>query len=314
MSITSVLIGQSIHVVNNAGDAAPEHFETLADAYAAAIDGDILLIHGSITPYSFGTDMAKRLTIYGPGFNLSSYPDTLVTNVNTVKIEPLTIIDGAEGSAFFGLVLGTLKLDTDDIFFKGCRFVTSADSNTSDFKYNILMEGCYVGIDLKLGNTCQVNMKNSVMGKIETFPSSNMPGFTIDHSVVNFQRIYNSNISNSYSDFFGGIAYSNTNVDHSIFETGAPVTCTACIENIACADMYEDCGGAVDIELKYLNLKAGSPGLNAASDGTDIGITGGIEPYKKSGIPAAPYINELTVPFTPDTNTMEVYIKATAEQ
>lgn len=68
------------------------------------------------------------------------------------------------------------------------------------------------------------------------------------------------------------------------------------------------------------HLQAGSPAINAGSDGTDIGITGGTNPwpsttgvpFQNSPLPSMPQIIEmnLVTPFVPSNGTIDVQLNA----
>lgn len=58
------------------------------------------------------------------------------------------------------------------------------------------------------------------------------------------------------------------------------------------------------------NLQIQSPGINAGTDGTDIGIYGGAFPWKEGSIPINPHIQTKTISSTTDpSGNLPVNIK-----
>ena len=63
------------------------------------------------------------------------------------------------------------------------------------------------------------------------------------------------------------------------------------------------------------NLREDSPGKNAGRDGTDIGIYGGIFPWKDGGLPVNPHFQQVQVRGTTDANgNLNVNIKVEAQE
>lgn len=75
---------------------------------------------------------------------------------------------------------------------------------------------------------------------------------------------------------------------------------------------YPPLGGAFDWSHNY-NLQPGSPGKNAGTDGTDIGIYGGMAPFEVGANPYIPQMMEVNMPSgssVPAGGTLNVQFKA----
>ena len=77
------------------------------------------------------------------------------------------------------------------------------------------------------------------------------------------------------------------------------------------------CSYWIDLHVFHNNyrLKSTSLGHNAGTDGTDIGIYGGVFPWKDGSMPSNPHIISKTIPGTTDASgNLNVNIKVEAEK
>ena len=71
-------------------------------------------------------------------------------------------------------------------------------------------------------------------------------------------------------------------------------------------------GGALSYSYDF-HLQTGSPAVNAGTDGTDIGIYGGMLPFEVGANPYFPQMMEITLPSgssVPAGGTLNVHFKA----
>jgi hypothetical protein len=126
---------------------------------------------------------------------------------------------------------------------------------------------------------------------------------------ISFNNNYYNNMFTGpmhfYTDYYGctSIVYNGNG-----FITGN-------LQNINAAAIYiNQSGNYYDIHHNY-HLTAGSPGQNAATDSTDIGMYGGSEPFKDGSLPVNPHIQFKSVAgSTNPDGTLNIHFKVAAQQ
>lgn len=308
-----------ITVNNQVGSSAD--FDNVTNAMALAVHGDTIYVQPSATSYG-SIAINKRLIIMGAGHNPSFSPYnssfTTVTfqnsssnailkglNINTVASATSAtvnniVISGCRISNYGGQCIDLASGTYNNWIFEGCVLETTTASffNFEDF-----------GSDLILRN-------NLISQNSYSIPIGNLPsGTTVDHNFIlstgntNFEGvIYGSNIlvtnniiatnaSNNYG--IAGICASCTFNNNILYNLGSGPFPTTPGNNNQVNVNPQFVNFNLSNIFSYdwdLNLAVNSSGIGAATDGSDIGLYGGIFNYNENGIDGGtPYIIDFSL-------------------
>lgn len=297
--------------VNNTPGTSPD-FAVIQDAINGAASGDVILVEGSGTAYQGFILQGKRLTLIGPGYGLGDNSGTPADKMpaliqTSVSLQPLN----TEGSLVMGLHFASL------VTLNGCRGVTVArcliDSTTLRVSgpENVVSQ-CFFKGPLELdyraaGTRVENNISNLssnaflISGSTATpwvlyIKNNLLPGLSFT-GTSNLSVVFDNNIvmTSSSSLTTGGIDIVCRN---NLISGALPVGLVGS-GNITFSDtatvMPPFAFGSSSFDGRY-QLGAGSPALNAGTDGSHIGPFGGLNPYILSGVPPLPSIDELSVP------------------
>ena len=328
-----------IKTVSN-NPSSPGQYTNLQTAIDAAGLGDTLMIAGSTTNY--GTvNIAKPLVLVGAGYNNPYGSNTSITTINLNRTSQFL---GASGTKIMGVIV------TSVISFNG-NYTGGTGSNANI--NNVLVERCKIndlrfGYDGLYYQNDTVRNCLFQGGSIYfyynyTYNNIFIHNNIFDNSVIgtnygppNLSNVFfrNNLIINRVTAFFSAIAY--LIIENNIFYGAEPTGCTnaSFTKNITylCAAVpgagnlgsgnlnatnpmfvnYPPSGGAFSYTYDF-HLQGASPGKNAGTDGTDIGIYGGMLPYDVGANPHFPQMMELTLPSgssVPAGGTLNVHFKA----
>jgi len=301
----SLFAQQIITVSNRSGENAM--FNNLQAAIDAAIPGDTIYISGSENNYGSIT-VNKELHLIGPGFN------PIKDFSLQASLQGIFINADASNSSFIGLVFGGLNDSqwASGIRVIGCDFSgLQAWTNFSDL----------VSKEWLIAN-------NIIRGSISGYSSGGFEGkeFIIRNNIIysSINRFSNSIINNNIF-VGGGQAFNEVNlcvIYNNIYYGGSPLGATNSVfsNNITFqttndALPYANNTGATNLEgidpqfvdvptpgnifsgnpYNYdFSLAESSPGKNVGSDGTDIGLFGGLG-FTPGGEPALPVVTSFTI-------------------
>ncbi len=286
-------------------------FRTIAPALAAAASNDTIYIPGSA--YNEHIILNKKLMIYGTGHYADSTQATGMTRV----YGNLTFQNGSEGSKI-----------------EGIRLEGDVNTSYSHVVKSISISRCKVN-NVSLGdvaaNSSGIHLSEMVItGNIQG--SGNLTNFLVEKSVIQGVFHYFSNItrvehcvllSNGCSNCTGGhssnfysctgvdvfsnvivgtyVNYPNTCLFKNNLIVGNPTLTSPNAGNIisqAISSIFMNVPDDSKYVFNYTNdyhLAAGSPGIGAGEDGTDIGIYGSTVPYKTAAVPSTPHIYRFEV-------------------
>lgn len=287
--------------------STPSFFLRIAEAVESAQDGDTIYIPGG----SFDDiTLAKKLHLIGVGHDPDSTKATLITFLPSVVFAA-----GSSGSSLTGVRSSGISI-----------------GNGSDEIKNLILSRCRIG-NIDIGTKCSnisfvQNIMSSVYGN----------GITHDISFNNnkIQSLGGFEYCSFRNNIILGIPYSSVSI--SVFENnymgGSPYV-NNCIlnnnisysgynivsNNAGANNLFYQAAGSIflkeDSSFDYSNdyhLKPDCPGKNAGRDGTDIGIYGGVFPWKEGSIPSNPHFQSLKISPTTDTNgNLNVKIKVAAQ-
>lgn len=300
--IVSQLQAKVLTVSNRPGN--PAQYQQVASAIAAAAPGDTIYVQGSEIRYDDFT-IDKKLTIIGPGHK----PDkevALLADFNRVTIGVQNT--DANGSSLIGInasaVLGS-TFSQSNITIKRCKldYIYIQGGSVEITKKWIIEDNILYSISFAstLPTPYEFIIRNNIFSGQITYGSSLVitNNIFIGSQSDAFLGLTNSSIHNNI--FYGtspqGAANStfNNNISYSNSNTTLPYGTNNGINNKVDVDplftVYT--GGAFNYAHDY-HLQATSPGKNAGTDGTDIGLFGGIG-FSESGEPPIPQVRAFLI-------------------
>lgn len=342
LSYSPFLAANTITVSNNPN--SPGQYKRLDSAINAAASGDIILISGSPTDYNAAGNLGgavtinKPLTLYGQGYDPRN-DQTVATTIGVIHLTP-----AAAGTTISGIAIGTLYADagTNNITIKRCRingfgydYGGNGGNGVNGNNYNLRDNIIVATILIPAGHSDILIQNNIIIGGISSGATNtnilitnnyfaNTPINTLSNALVNNNIFYHkagtattvAYVSTSVSNctFSNNIYYNTTNANPlSIGVNGNSGT-----GNINANPVFVnlDLTSTSVTRADNFNLQTGSPGINAGTDGKNIGPEGGSLPmqYPYSGAPSIPQIQSMIIsnPVVPPNGTLNVNFKASA--
>ena len=290
----------------------PAQYTTLQAALDACAHGDVVLVAGSETAYGDVT-VKRRVTIIGPGYNPNKQ-SALVAKVGTLTLTAANAGGDSSGTLLLGLDVTSTVVGSNsgpqayqriqNVVIERCR-VGSVDPL---FSKNWTVKNCIITSLLRGGslpNTCDglLVSNNIFSGQIYTF-TNNDANVTIANNIFirSSGTIYYSgsarNIIFTNNIFYGVSPYNASNDfctwNNNISCFNYPVT----NDNFNITGTNSGGGNQVTVDPDFVgvvkqavafaytqsfHLNAGSPAIGAGTDGTDVGIYGGMFPWPDGG-------------------------------
>ncbi len=339
----SEAVATIITVSNNPVDSAAAMYSSLQVAINAASPGDTIYVSGSPTSYGNIT-IVKQLTLIGAGYNsnnqfgfkselgdvglteaglptpsspsgtfITGFRISLVQDVTAYSIDNITLTRNSIGN----ICIYSSAANHDSGWNIINNIITTAYSPNIDganYEYNILIAN---------------NIFNSAQIK-----DLSQPTVLITNNI--FLNIFSaigglSNIIMSNNIFFGaGVGSDASHADYCTFNNNISYggsTTTFSYGTNSSSGNFEDVSpefvsvSGVGFNFSYdYHLQGTSPGINAGTDGKDIGIyggtyafpSGGDVPWQTSPLPAIPQIMQMDVlnSVLPADSTLQIQIKA----
>jgi len=338
-AITSAAIAQNTRIVLQ-GTGAPQVFTAIEDALAAAQPNDKLYFSGgSHTTQPGGITVDMPLHWIGAGISPDSSNVTATTTLTTPDLSSNFIFTtGAGGSSFTGIKFAPAGGNT----FSGAYFAFGNDG-TDDAPQDMVFERClfqcylglgreeigsassgtfneciFTGIVAGVGPSATTFTRCIFASQITTFRPS---GLLIEHSAFLLYGLgdcQNALVKNSVfypNDVAGGQTTATWN--NCLFggpETTANVSGTNNIFDQISSEIFVDQTDSYFQWTDDLHLSVGSPGINAADDGTDIGIYGSSSPAKVGAVPYNPHYRQATIATSTNPNgDLPVNIRVAAQ-
>jgi hypothetical protein len=297
-------------VNNRAGVNADFASLTEAQNSSSVIAGDTLYLEASSASHGNVT-LTKRLVIIGPGFFLAENPETQA-DINSAKIDVLTLNNGSQGSVIKGCSLYRLIINTSNILFEGNYVISSTSSMLSTIVFgenvnNIILRNNYIrqlyvlnsseairaqvtGVNNVTISNNYIEVNSTVSGRYSLYLSDGFSG-TIENNVLyGSVTVNNSNFHNNIL-ITGAFYPTNTNYTHNIGNTTQFGSLNGNQQNVVMSNVFVgSAGNSTDGQWK---LAGGSPAIGAGVDGVDCGMFGGSNPYRLSGLPNIPSIYQL---------------------
>ena len=318
----------TVLTVNNSPNL-PGQYSQLDPAIAAANAGDTIYVQGSSANYSNAT-VTKSLTIIGPGA-YSQTPMQLQAKISIVVINSGVSNIVIKGLRVFDFLTASNLNGSHDILISNCEIGQYLNLNGCTNTYNIFVRnnifrsvnsvnigmsvvtatsGCYNFVfenNIFNGNLTDFNLTNTLI-QHNIFISSNSNAFANPTSnlIINNNIFYNTNPSaNTFACIFNNNITYNSGTTYpalggSNLDNADPLFVNVPNNNFSSTYNY--------------NLQASSPGVNAASDGSDIGFYGGAGYVTLTGeVYNMPVIRKMDIQNTnvPQNGNVNVKVKST---
>jgi hypothetical protein len=299
--LTSATCMATIHEVDNSGNN-PGIFQTITAAMNAANPGDTIYVQGTVNNYQSNLVVNKRVVLIGSGHKPNKQAPI------TSQFDPfggITFSPGSSGSVIKGFIMDggiNISVGVDSMVITDNRIgqLTLAGANH-------LIETNIIG---PLGTSSQATSiintiirNNVITGQIGSF---NQPTVEVTNNVfLNSGQLFYlvSNIlfknnivlkpdlaGASGVTFLNNITYQSTTVIPYGTNTGS-----GNFNNID-PEFVNVPTATTGFDYSYdFHLQNTSPGINAGTDGTNIGVYGGLSPFKMGGEPPIPMVKEFII-------------------
>jgi len=332
-------VNATIWTVSNNPDS-PGQYTSLQMAVDSSGVHDTILVAGS--PTSYGNVTLKwSLTLIGAGYN---NPYGYNTTVERISLTRFNVSIGASDTRIMGFNVGN-RIDLSGYY--GGTLEQNLLENVVIERCSI---ASYISFGGYLSTYRNDTIRNCIFNSYLSFAASgnNLDNIIIHNNIFNGGYISGGGIdlSSTYlkNNIFlnrNGNVFSSTNnmvIENNIFYQALPQGATNCAFNNNITFMNNDnvipgpnnvgSGNMVDVDPMYVNfpflgapfsyshdyhLQAGSPGINAGTDGTDIGVYGGMMPFEIGDNPYIPQMMEVTLPSgssVPAGGTLNVHFTA----
>jgi len=315
---------QNLIAVQNGG--TPTFFAKLDDAIANSVDGDTIYMPGG--NFALSTNISKRLHIIGVGYHPDS---TRVTNPTNIVLEGqnLNLLTGASGGSLIGVrllggwgvqfgtsssnslvtnyTIGFCFLDnitssydgsSNNLFYRNILgSINFSNILSENFYNNIITGGIYAGTGAIFKNNIIINgyWYQIVNTSYSTFENNIFENQSLLYS--SDYNIFNNNLFQYEVTFPYG---TNTGSNNIISQSASTI-------------FVNQTGSSYNYAHDY-HLQPSCPGKNAGRDGTDVGIYGGVYPWKEGAIPTNPHFQSVKIAGQTDgTGNLNVKIKVAAQ-
>lgn len=278
--------------VNNVDSSAP--YSTIDDAVKAATDGDTIMVEGSSLKYEDAT-LSKRVVLIGPGFWLRDNGFVSETGYDA-RLDYLTSTQ--EGTVIMGMyITQQIKVQAPKTVITRCAVVSlngysislAKGADNCVISQNFLSGGIGGGVD---SETYRHQINNNI---IEDFTP-----YGIYDSYIGYNTVFDEwRVAWAH----GGNKIEKNIVNRSDFSQDNEFTkSNNYVDNYFAEKMFQN---AINIK-KDTDVRD----YNLPEEAKAYGAFAGNDPYRISGIPAGPMIEELTIPTSVEEgSTMEVTIK-----
>lgn len=274
-----------------------------ADAYNAAVNGDIIYLPGATMP---GFTIDKGVTIIGAGHyptaTVATNPTLITGNINIgANADGLTL----EGIHFSGGITFGVNMEINDVTIKRCRIDGTINysgnvSGTTPSKDNLIIENVFKG-ELYLTNLTNSIISNNIINR-RVYDGNNIG---ISNNIFLYNDFTYNILNNVDNCFLSNNIFFDDNVhtlcDMSTFSNNifrlAPVpgtnTFTSNYANIDLTSVFiNQSGNIFDYNQDYHLV---SPGTYMGTDGSQVGVYGGVFVFKDLSIPHNPHIVSKTI-------------------
>jgi hypothetical protein len=297
------------------------------DAYLAAVNGDTLYLPGGNIPYPALID--KSLTIFGAGY----HPDSSLTTQATTLTGNLNISGNADGLRLEGIhITGILEFNNnqkvDNVTLTRCRMsqVLYTGNRTTPCENNLIKE-CIINSNMNFANAQFISVSNCFIGG----QLSNGYELSVMNSILLFNATFTISIaptiSNANNSYFANniftrstqptyvVSGSLNTFTKNIFRSTPTFGTNSFIDNfydvVIEAVLINQSGYTYEYTQNY-NLV--NPAVYIGTDMTQLGVYGGLYPFKNGGIPMNPHFQfKLIAPQTNSNGELQIEIQVESQ-
>ena len=308
MLVSSQMFSQKVIIVEHAAGGT-EAFARLDSAIVASQSGDVVYIPGGT--YAIGTLVIdKGIHLVGVGVS----PDSCAATGITMLAGTIKFVTGANNGSMTGIMLsndvyfgtnaGNQYVEKFTIF--RCNFYNLYLSygGTTENPSSFLIKECIIR-GIIYGGYSNAEFTNCFIEKeikfLKAASFSNNIFFIEDdpHNVNNCEFINNIFLTTS-STFDGQSNYFFNNLFRKSLSVNTYGYKIGNLFNIS--DIFINGNLSYYEYTKIYHLKDTSPGINAGTDGTDIGVYGSSSPFKDGMLPPFPHIISRNIPAVTGAN------------
>lgn len=305
LSFAQVNGQQKVALQSNGTSTIFSSSSPFVDAYNAASTGDTIYLPGGNIP--FPTTLDKGLTIYGAGH----YPDSTMATNSTVLNGNISITANAdnlhlEGIEFTGNISFGSNHKVDNVSIKRCKVASIVYNGTGATPCeNNTITGNVISGGVNFGNARSSMLCNNILNGGISYGSNlgitnNIFLYRSNGYVIN--DLDNSSIANNiifqnYRTDYVLVNCDLSTFSHNIFTVTPPVGNNTFEANnwygVDITTIFENQTGNVFDYTHDYHLKNPTTYVDAVSN--QIGIYGGLFPYKEGAMPANPHIKTKTI-------------------
>lgn len=288
----------------------------------------IYLPSGIFTISGEVANLTQELHLVGVGYN----PDSTVATGITRITNDLSFFGGSDNSSVIGIDIGSIYIDINvqNIFINRCQIASVTLTGGASSNNKIVLSECIV---LNTVTTTTGFAANSTMNATNTIFQSQVNNMS-DSQFVNciflyssatmyvlateLNSIFNNCIFLTSTQYINGCVGCNNEFTNNLFVNAEPLFNGDLdlnnIKGVLTSNIFVDqLSNTYNYKHDY-HLKPSCPGINAGTDGTDVGIFGSITPFKVGGLPVNPHISLKQIGTVTDQNgNLPVNIKVVAQ-
>ena len=296
----------------------------LMDAYTAAIDGDTIYLSGGA--FVMPSGISKGIAIFGAGFHQDS---TTATQASVIT-NNWVIAPNADGLYIEGVQMQTVSKSStfivDNVSFVRCRIGSVSFNNTgvgSSSNYAFIQN--VIGYLELYGVINSLITNNIFEGRIEQCHNNVIVNnYLIGDATSSFYIIRNSNTNLVKNNIFNDLETYAVNgtgndVQYNVFKNATPNLGVVPLDlnnykGIDLTTVYvNQSGNAFDYSQDYHLLPA-AQSTYLGDDGSQVGIYGGMFPFKEGAVPQNPHISsKLIAPQTDFNGDLNIQIQVGAQ-
>jgi len=309
---------QNLIAVQNGGE--PKFYQQVDDAIGNSQDGDTIYIPGG--SWYINSPINKRLHIFGVGHHPKETLATARTILNLVSLN-----SGASGGTISGCYLNN-GMNINETMSSFTIYRCFIPGILSEVKSGVarnfsLIENTFGSVTLNgTGNYICNNIFTGRAGFSESIIKNNNFLYYNDFSgalSANDCQIHNNIFYDNRSNFIRCILYNNINDGVNGIDSHGNQGSGNYLDAVSQQSLFVNYDRLIhsgqDIYNADFHLTSDSPYKNAGTDGTGIGIYGGIYPWKEGSIPFNPHFQQVQVsPKTDANGNLNVNIKVAAQE
>lgn len=300
--------------VNNTGVSAD--FTDLATAVAGVVDGDILIVEHSDTPYNVAEVIIdKKITIYGTGYYLpdndETHADTRTSILGPINVTSVDVL-------LSGLTISECRINADDVILERALIEGSLEVGDAAPVSDVTVRQCFIEGDI--ATLISIDCSTIVFTNNFCHNESTSAGAKVVDMTVSSSGLILNNI------FFGDddLELHNVTLKNNIFEqvtvdviNSTSITASNNYAELAFLVNYQPSNNIAytDTMLDLLSFSRDAkyqtlPDYTSAGEGLEFGSF----PYVLSGIPPIPAIWFYDGEPTGDDGGIDVDIKVKARK